>query len=123
MSIAEAVLDAVRTEAGKRPGERPIRAGLRIGEISGVEPDSLRFCLEIMAADSDLAPLGFDFEVSPWTRRCRRCGAQFHVVDYNPDCSACGSSETEAAGGDEMEFSYLEFEEPNESTAGTQGPE
>ncbi len=112
MSIAEAVLDAVRAETSNRPGERLIRAALRIGEISGVEPDSLRFCLEILAADTDLAPVAFEFEIQPWTRRCRRCGAVFRVVDYNPNCSACGSSETEAAGGDQMELSYLEFEEP-----------
>jgi hydrogenase nickel incorporation protein HypA/HybF len=112
MSIAEAVLDAVRTEAEKRPGERPTRAALRIGEISGVEPDSLRFCLDILKSDTDLAPLAFEFEIKPWTRRCRRCATEFRVIDYNPDCSACGSSETEAAGGDEMEFSYMEFEEP-----------
>jgi hydrogenase nickel incorporation protein HypA/HybF len=112
MSIAEAVLDAVRAEAGKRPGERAIRAGLRVGEISGVEPDSLRFCLEILTGDTDLAPLAFDFEIQPWTRRCRQCGAEFRVKDYNPDCSACASTDTEAAGGDQLEFSYVEFEEP-----------
>ena len=112
MSIAEAVLDAVRTEVAKRPGERAIRAGLRIGEISGVEPDSLRFCLEILVSNTDLAPLAFDFEVMPWMRHCRRCGVEFRVVDYNPGCSACGSPDTQAAGGDQMEFAYLEFEEP-----------
>jgi len=119
MSIADAVLDAVRTEVEKRPGERAIRAALRIGEISGVAPDSLRFCLEILTADTDLAPLAFDFEAVPWTRRCRSCGAEFRVVDYDPDCSACGSHDTEAAGGAEMEFAYIEFEEPHESPAGT----
>jgi hydrogenase nickel incorporation protein HypA/HybF len=112
MSIAGAVLEAVRAEVALRPGCRASRAGLRIGELSGVEPDSLRFCLETLVADSDLAPLSFEFELRPWMRKCRKCGETFRVVEYRPDCSACGSPETDAAGGDEMELSYLELEEP-----------
>jgi hydrogenase nickel incorporation protein HypA/HybF len=112
MSIATAVLDAVRTEAALRPGCRVGRAGLRIGELSGVEPESLRFCLEALVSGSDLDPLAFEFELRPWTRKCKQCGESFRVVDYRPACAACGSSDTEAAGGDEMELSYLEVEEP-----------
>jgi hydrogenase nickel incorporation protein HypA/HybF len=103
MSIAAAVLDAVRAESGLHGGAHVARAGLRIGELSGVEPESLRFCLETLV---------FDLEIRPWTRRCRDCGAQFRVLEYNPACAACGSARTEAAGGDEMELSYLELEDP-----------
>jgi hydrogenase nickel incorporation protein HypA/HybF len=123
MSIAAAVLEAVRTEAGRFPGARVTKAGLRIGELSGVEPESLRFCLETLVSGSDLEPLAFEIEIRPWMRRCRGCGAEFRVVDSNPDCSLCGSTETEASGGDEMEFSYLELEEPDARSAGTQSPE
>jgi hydrogenase nickel incorporation protein HypA/HybF len=113
MSIAASVLDAIRAETRLHGGAHATRAGLRIGEIAGVEPESLRFCLETLAAGDELAPIAFDLEIRPWTRRCRECGTEFHVVDYNPACSACGSASTEAAGGDEMEFSYLELEEPD----------
>ena len=112
MSIAAAVLESVRTEAANRGGARVVRAGLRIGELSGVEPESLRFCLETLVSGSDLDPLAFDFEICPWTRRCRACGAVFHVVEWNPACSTCASPDTEAAGGDQMELTYLELEEP-----------
>ena len=119
MSIAAAVLEAVRAETALRPGARATCAGLRIGELSGVEPESLRFCLETLVAGSDLAPLAFDLEIRPWTRRCLQCVAEFRVVDSNPECPSCQSHSTEGAGGDEMEFSYLELEEPDASPAGT----
>jgi len=112
MSIAAAVLDAVRAETALRPGARATRAGLRIGELSGVETESLRFCLETLVSGTDLDPLAFDFEFCPWTRRCRACAITFRVADYNPACSSCGSADTEAAGGAQMELSYLELEEP-----------
>jgi hydrogenase nickel incorporation protein HypA/HybF len=112
MSIAASVLDAVRAETLQYSGARANRAGLRIGELSGVEPESLRFCLEVLVADTDLAPLTFEIEVCPWTRRCRACSAEFRVTAYHTACTVCGSSDTEAAGGDQMELAYIELEEP-----------
>ena len=90
MSIAAAVLDAVRAETGLHGGARATRAGLRIGELSGVEPESLRFCLETLTAGSDLEPLAFDLEIRPWTRRCLDCGAEFRVVEYTPPARPAG---------------------------------
>ena len=111
MSIAASVLDAVQAEAALHQGARATRAGLRIGELSGVEVESLRFCLEVLVTDTDLASLAFDIEVVPWTRRCRACATVFQVTDARPECAACGSGDTEAAGGDQMELSFLELEE------------
>jgi len=111
MSIAASVLDAVRAERALHGGARVTRAGLRIGELSGVEVESLRFCLEVMASGSDLADTGFEIECAPWTRRCRACGVQFRVLEAHPACSACRSADTEASGGDQLELSFLELEE------------
>ncbi len=117
MGIAANVLDAVRTELARHEGARATRAGLRIGALSGVEPESLRFCLETLVAGSDLDPLAFDLEIAPWTRRCLDCNAEFSVTEAGVPCASCGSPRTKHAGGDEMEFSYLELEELNESPA------
>jgi hydrogenase nickel incorporation protein HypA/HybF len=117
MSIAAAVLDALHAEAALHPGERPTRAGLRIGELSGVEPESLRFCLETLVTGTDLESLTFDLEISPWMRHCRHCNAPFRVIDYQVACPTCGSAETDAAGGDQMELSYLELEEAPDARA------
>src|SRR5450755_5135543 len=111
MSIAASVLDALRAESALHGGARITRAGLRIGELSGVEVESLRFCLEVLVANTDWAALGFEIEFAPWTRRCRACAAVFRVSDSRPECTACGSADTEAAGGEELELSFLELEE------------
>jgi hydrogenase nickel incorporation protein HypA/HybF len=112
MSIAASVLDAVRAESVLHGGALVTRAGLRIGELSGVDVESLRFCLEVLVTDTDQAALVFEIEVVPWTRRCRACNAVFRVIDARPECAACGSSDTEASGGDQMELSFVELEEP-----------
>ncbi len=112
MSIAAAVLDAVRAELERRPGARLNKVGLRIGEVSGVAADSLRFSFEVLVSGTEMEPLALELEFVPRRNRCLECGEVFAVVDYNFDCSACGSRRTESAGGDELELAYLELDEP-----------
>ncbi len=111
MSIAASVLDAVRAESRRRGECRPIGVGLRVGELAGVDPESLRFCWEVLVADTELGRLPLSIEFRPWTNRCRRCGHTFRVEDYNVKCPACGSVETEPAGGAELELAWLEVDE------------
>ena len=40
-----------------RPGARAMVVGLRIGELAGVDPESLRFGFDALVKDSDLDPL------------------------------------------------------------------
>jgi hydrogenase nickel incorporation protein HypA/HybF len=55
LGIANSVIEAVRQEAGRRPGARVTRVGLRIGELAGVDRDSLTFCFEVLVKDTELA--------------------------------------------------------------------
>src|SRR5690349_24597280 len=107
MSIAASVLDALHAEAATHPGASVTRASLRIGELSGVEPESLRFCLAAVAPE-----IAFELETAPWTRRCRVCGRTFAVNDALTACPHCASSDTERGGGDEIELTFLELEQP-----------
>jgi hydrogenase nickel incorporation protein HypA/HybF len=57
IGIAASVLDVVRKEVAMRPGARAMVVGLRIGELAGVDPESLRFGFDALVKDSDLDPL------------------------------------------------------------------
>ena len=43
LSIANAILDAVRKERERLNGARVIKVGVRIGELAGVDPEALSF--------------------------------------------------------------------------------
>ncbi|HEX9162298.1 MAG TPA: hydrogenase maturation nickel metallochaperone HypA [Thermoanaerobaculia bacterium] len=62
LSIAMSVLDSVRAEVAKRPGARAIAVGLRIGDLAGLDPESLRFGFECLVTDSDLDPLRLEVD-------------------------------------------------------------
>jgi len=109
MSIAASMLEAVRAESA-RYDAHVLAVGVKIGELSGVEPDSLRFCFDALVQDTDLAPLALQIELLPWRNRCRHCARDFTVQDYRTECPQCGSPETDLASGRELEFAYMEIE-------------
>jgi hydrogenase nickel incorporation protein HypA/HybF len=112
MGIASSVLDAVRLEGAKYPGAKPSRVGLRIGEWAGVDVASLRFCLDVLIAGSELA--GLDVEVDYRLRRnlCSHCGSEFPVRDYKFECPHCACEVTSPVSGTELDVAYIELEEP-----------
>jgi hydrogenase nickel incorporation protein HypA/HybF len=110
LSIAESILDAVRNELATRPGVRPIRVGLRIGEMAAVDVDSLTFCFEAVLRGTDWETLHLDARVCSQKRRCQDCGKEFDVVNYSALCPACGGNSTRITSGDELDFDYLEVE-------------
>jgi len=65
LGIAESILDAVRKEAAANSPARPVKVGVRIGALAGVDPDSLSFCFEALVKESDLAPLALAIEPAP----------------------------------------------------------
>lgn len=79
VGIAAGILDAVRIETATRQPARAVKVGVRIGEMAGIDPNSLAFCFEALVKGSDLDPL--ELAIEP------------------------GKS-------DELEFAYLELEEP-----------
>jgi Zn finger protein HypA/HybF involved in hydrogenase expression len=84
MGIATSVFEAVDKELHSYPGERISKVGLQIGEYAGVDPESLRFCFEVIAKSSGLAPVNLEIE---W------CKAE------------------DGHRGDELRIAYLELEE------------
>jgi hydrogenase nickel incorporation protein HypA/HybF len=111
LSIAEAILDAVRSEAGKRPGAHISKVGVRIGALSGVEPEALSFGFSVLVQGTDFEPLALVIEPVPRRQRCPACDFTFEVTEDSLACPRCASGETLLAGGDELNLAYLEVEE------------
>jgi hydrogenase nickel incorporation protein HypA/HybF len=111
VGIAASVIDAVRSELGRRPGARAVAVGLRIGELSGVEPDSLHFGFDALISGSDLDPLRLDVEYLPRVQHCFECDARFSADRYTLACPTCDSLRGECVSGDELEIAWIEISE------------
>jgi hydrogenase nickel insertion protein HypA len=112
LSIAEAILDAVRREAERSAGSIA-KVGVRVGGVSGVSEPALRFAFEALVKGSDLERVTLETERVEHVRRCPRCAREFTAgAEDAPGCPCCREPVTEFVRGDELEIAWLEVEEP-----------
>jgi hydrogenase nickel incorporation protein HypA/HybF len=111
VGIAASILDAVRAEVAARPGHRAVSVHLRIGELAGVDPDSLRFGFDSLVKDSDLDPLALDVQYVARQQFCLACGHAFAPDRYTLECPSCGSLRGECIAGDELEIESIVLED------------
>jgi hydrogenase nickel incorporation protein HypA/HybF len=110
LGIAASILDSVEAETGRRSGSHISKVGIRVGELSGVDPDALQFGFECLVKDTGFEPLVLEIESVPRVQRCR-CGHEFRMMDYDPHCPRCGEFMTECVSGDELEIVFMEVDE------------
>lgn len=120
LGIATSILQAARQEASRHPGGRLRRVKVRVGALSGVNPEALSFCFEVLAREDGRRRVELEIEDCPRRQRCPACDRMFTVRDYDLSCPACGTRDTEFAGGDELELASLEMEDHEPDTITTQ---
>lgn len=112
-SIARTLLEEV--------GERVRRAGirgrvaavrLRLGRMSTVVPESLKFAFEVLSRGSPLDGARLEIEEVPVRARCRACGRGFEIDEPCFLCESCGSPDLEILSGNELLIDSLDVEEP-----------
>ena len=64
VAVAGGIMDAVRVETAARKPARAVRVGVRIGEMAGIDPESLAFCFEALVKGTELEPLELEIERS-----------------------------------------------------------
>jgi len=109
LSIAQSLVESVRKEAAAHPGARVTRVGIRVGELSGVQPDALKFSFDVIVRDTDLQPATLDIERVALLQHCEGCARDYPVVEFTMVCPDCGGA-TRIVSGDELQMTYLELE-------------
>lgn len=112
IGIASSILETVDAEARKRPGEKIIAVGLRIGELSSISPDALAFAFQALTRETPWENLKVEIEWCPRRQKCEGCGEEFAVVEFEMTCPKCAASRSTCISGTELDIAYLELEEP-----------
>lgn len=111
LSIAQAILDRVQQEARRHGDARPCKVGVRVGELSGVDPDALSFGFEVLVKDTPWEPLTLAIDFRRRRQRCPPCGLDFGAEDMQTACPHCGNAFTVCVAGDELDIDYIELED------------
>ena len=96
--------DAVAAAAGA-----PVCAlRIRVGPLSGVVVEALRFAFEALAPGTPAAGARLDIEETAPAFHCPRCGADYAAPVGAYQCPACGAADGELRGGHELELVSIE---------------
>lgn len=111
MSIARSLLEIIDEHVPRPDGAagRVKVVRLRIGEMAGVVPESLRFCFEVASEGTIAHGAELVIEEIPIRCRCRQCRADFAVERYAFICPRCSSRDVELLSGSELDVTELEL--------------
>jgi hydrogenase nickel incorporation protein HypA/HybF len=107
-SIVQALMAQVEVEAAAHHASRVGRVHLRIGELSGVEPDLLKLAFEAFRERSICASAELAIRLVPVSWVCRSCARPL-PEDSVLRCQVCGQP-GKLNQGDEIILERLEME-------------
>jgi hydrogenase nickel incorporation protein HypA/HybF len=104
LAITEEVVELACQYAA---GSRVKRIVLRIGKLSSVLPDAVRFCFELCAAGTQAEGAVLEIIEPLGLARCRACSGEVALARPYGQCS-CGSTDLEWLAGEELKIETVE---------------
>ena len=104
MAITQSVVDAIVTRLGDA-AVKTVR--LEIGRLSGVVPDAVRFCFDLVTAGTSLDGAELEIDEPHGRVACRGCGTEFDSDEVLALCP-CGSADVELLRGRELRIRSVE---------------
>lgn len=98
LSITQSIVEAIAERFG---GARVSGVRLEIGRLSGVLPDAVRFCFDVVAAGTAVEGARLEIDETAGRTRCRDCTRECVLADSIPLCR-CGSARVEVLAGAEL---------------------
>jgi hydrogenase nickel incorporation protein HypA/HybF len=97
--------------AGAAAGARKVRKlALRVGQLSGVVPEALRFAFDVVARGTVVEGAGLVIENIPAACWCATCAQEFESRDWLAECPRCQNVSGDLRRGRELEIAAVELE-------------
>jgi hydrogenase nickel incorporation protein HypA/HybF len=108
MSITVSMMDIVEEQMLKNGVERLKTLKVRVGELTAVEPEALKFCFEVCTRGTVMEGVLLDIEEVPLMGRCSECGVEFLMEGFFLPCPGCDGAEVKKISGSELEIVSME---------------
>lgn len=111
LSIAQSIIEIVRSNVASDDAYLVRSVRVKVGEISGVIPESLEFCFEAITHDTPLERATLDIEHVPFVLRCKTCDASFGSEMGIVLCPHCTGTDTQVLSGFELQVAEIELDD------------
>jgi hydrogenase nickel incorporation protein HypA/HybF len=109
LAVCQSVIRQAEAVAREHGARGITRIRLRIGPLSGVEPELLARAFPLAQAGTLAEGASLEVESLPVRVVCTRCDAESEVPANRLLCTACGDWQTRVVGGDELLLERLEL--------------
>jgi hydrogenase nickel incorporation protein HypA/HybF len=110
LSITQSMLDLVLGEAEKAEAKSVAKINLVIGEMTGVVGQCVQFYFDFLSKGTAAQGAALAFKVVPTTAKCRKCGKNFELREFDWTCPHCQSNNMEIIAGKELFVESIEVE-------------
>lgn len=115
LSVCVALIEQVVDVARQQDAVSVDRIVLKVGPLSGIEPDLLENAYPLAAAGTLAADAELVIESTDVIVRCSECETESQVLPNRLLCASCGGYRTQVVSGDEMILQRLEFSKSGEA--------
>ncbi len=111
VSVMHNLLEIVTATADREGAGTIDVIHLRIGEMAGINFESLEFAFEILSKGTRAEGGRLECDRVALMGKCSACSSEFHPEDLVFRCPECGSGGVEIIAGREMEVDYILLDE------------
>ena len=109
-SIVQSLLDSCEEHARKNSATKVIKVEVKIGVLSGVEPQLLQTAFDTFKEETICSEAVFDMQIQPLVLHCNSCNFEFSPKEYKFKCQECESFDVIAIDGEQMYLMRLELQ-------------
>jgi hydrogenase nickel incorporation protein HypA/HybF len=108
VGLMENALAIALNYATRERANRIHQIALRVGDLSGVEPDALRFAFDMVTQGTIAERAQLNIETCPTVCYCNDCQREFRPTELGYECPICQTWSTYVLQGKELELASLE---------------
>lgn len=87
------------------------KVNIRVGKMSSVVPESLKFCLDVASEENRLKGAEYILEEVPVVFLCKDCNERTETDGPKFSCDKCESKNIEIVSGKELEITSIEIDD------------
>ncbi|GIU11105.1 MULTISPECIES: hydrogenase maturation nickel metallochaperone HypA [unclassified Shewanella] len=111
-SIVTALIEECERHAQANNANEIIRVEIKLGILSGVEPELLKTAFETFKLEGICRDAQLVMNIQPLVLSCLSCGKTTEHTERSVICSHCQSGQTKVLDGEDMLLMQLELMQP-----------
>ena len=109
-SIVQALLNQCEEQAKKHNAKKITKVVVKIGVMSGVEPDLLQIAFDTFKENTICDGCEFIINIQKISIRCKKCGRESILEEFEYCCPECKSIDVDVIDGEDMYLMSLQME-------------